>query len=191
MIDAPSFRNGIAFCTVKYAPLMLVSNCSSKRLSGVSASGANFATPAFTNKTSILPNFCDTSAYNRATSLSFATSACTATTPFPIALTASSRVFLLRPEMATRAPSSCRRLAVASPMPLFPPVTSATLPSSLFMSVSSEALDLVVHLLEEKVPLAARLGLGPTLLLRRLVIGHLLVGRGDPEIDVIDPGQHQ
>src|SRR6267378_6573871 len=39
--------------------------------------------------------------------------------------------------MATLAPSSCRRLAVPSPMPLFPPVTTATFPSSLFMSISS------------------------------------------------------
>src|SRR3981189_1166953 len=38
--------------------------------------------------------------------------------------------------MATLAPSSCRRLAVASPMPLFPPVTTATFPSSLFMFIS-------------------------------------------------------
>jgi hypothetical protein len=29
MIDAPSFSNGSAFWSVKYAPLMLVSNCSS------------------------------------------------------------------------------------------------------------------------------------------------------------------
>src|SRR5216684_4837591 len=136
MIDAPSFSNGSAFWSVKYAPLMLMSNCSSYTLSAVSASGANFATPAFTNNTSILPSFCETSAYNLSRSVSFATSACTATTPFPIVLTASSSVFLFRPEMATLAPSSCRRLAVASPMPLFPPVTTATFPSSLFMSVS-------------------------------------------------------
>jgi hypothetical protein len=38
--------------------------------------------------------------------------------------------------MATRAPSSCKRCAVASPMPLFPPVTTATLPSNLFMVLS-------------------------------------------------------
>src|SRR2546425_5264459 len=136
MIEAPSFRNGSAFCMVKYAPLMLMSNCSSYTLSDVSASGANFATPAFTNNTSILPSFCETSAYSLSTSVSLATSACTATTPFPIILTASSSVFLLRPEMATLAPSSCKRLAVASPMPLLPPVTTATFPSSLFISVS-------------------------------------------------------
>src|SRR3989441_1142426 len=102
MIDAPSFSSGSAFWIVKYAPLMLMSNCSSYRLSGVSASGANFATPAFTNSTSIFPSFCETSAYSLSTSASFATSACTASTPLPIVFTASSSVFLLRPAMATR-----------------------------------------------------------------------------------------
>src|SRR5438270_7857111 len=121
---------------VKYAPLMLMSNCSSYVLSDVSASDANFATPAFTNNTSILPSFCETSAYSLSTSARLATSACTASTPFPMVLTASSSVFLLRPVMTTLAPSSCRRFAVASPMPLFPPVTTATFPSSLFMSSS-------------------------------------------------------
>src|SRR5712692_1379681 len=57
IIEAPSFRKGSAFWMVKYAPLILVSNCSSKALSEVSAKGANFAMPAFTNKTSILPSF--------------------------------------------------------------------------------------------------------------------------------------
>ena len=133
MIDAPSFRNGIAFCTVKYAPLMLVSNCSSNRFSGVLASGANFATPAFTNRTSIFPSFFETSEYNLSTSESLDTSAWTATTPLLMVLRASSSVFLFRPEMATRAPSCCRRFAVASPIPLLPPVTTATFPSNRFV----------------------------------------------------------
>src|SRR6266849_6559038 len=115
---------------------MLMSNCSSYTLSDVSASGANFATPAFTNSTSILPNFFETSAYSLSMSASFATSACTANTPLPIVFTASSSVFLLRPAMATRAPSCWRRFADASPMPLLPPVTTATFPSNLFMIVS-------------------------------------------------------
>src|SRR5712664_69292 len=136
MMEAPSFSSGSAFWIVKYAPLMLMSNCSSNKLSDVSANGANFATPAFTNNTSILPNFFETSAYSLSMSASLATSACTASTPLPIVFTASSSVFLLRPAIATRAPSSWRRFAEASPMPLFPPVTTATFPSSLFMIVS-------------------------------------------------------
>src|SRR5216684_2720020 len=136
MIDAPSFSRGSAFWIVKYAPLMLMSNCSSYTLSDVSASGENFATPAFTNNTSILPSFFETSVYSLSMSASLATSVCTASTPLPIVFTASSSVFLLRPAIATRAPSSCNRFAVANPMPLFPPVTTATFPSSLFMSIS-------------------------------------------------------
>ena len=54
-----------------------------------------------------------------------------------------------------------------------------------------QVLELLVHVLEEKVPPAARLGLEATLFLRRFVLGHDLVCRGDPEIDVVDPGQHQ
>jgi len=40
MIGAPSFSNGSAFWIVKYAPLILMSNCSSYTLSDVSASAA-------------------------------------------------------------------------------------------------------------------------------------------------------
>src|ERR1700677_5290043 len=45
--------------------------------------------------------------------------------------------------MATMAPSAARRLAIAAPIPLEPPVTSATLPSSFFdiavpLSISRE-----------------------------------------------------
>ena len=46
----------------------------------------------------------------------------------PIALAASSRVFWSRPEIATLAPSSRNSLAVAKPMPLFPPVIDNRLP---------------------------------------------------------------
>src|SRR5215470_7301232 len=65
------------------------------------------ATPAFTNRTSIFSSF-----------------------------TASSGVFWLRPEMATLAPSLCSRCAVARPIPLFPPVTTATFPSNRFIDTS-------------------------------------------------------
>jgi hypothetical protein len=73
--------------------LILISNCSSYVPSDVSASGANFATPAFTNKTSILPSFCETCAYSLSTSASLATSACTANTPFPMVFAASFQRF--------------------------------------------------------------------------------------------------
>jgi hypothetical protein len=38
--------------------------------------------------------------------------------------------------MTTRAPSSFKRFADASPIPLFPPVMTATFPSNLFMVFS-------------------------------------------------------
>src|SRR4051812_42795202 len=51
--------------------------------------------------------------------------------PWPTSATARSSSACLRPVMKTFAPSEANRLAVASPMPLLPPVTTATLPSSL------------------------------------------------------------
>src|SRR6202051_4169133 len=41
--------------------------------------------------------------------------------------------FSRRPVITTRAPSSTNRLAVANPIPLLPPVMTATLPSSFFI----------------------------------------------------------
>src|SRR5580704_14973825 len=43
--------------------------------------------------------------------------------------------FSRRPVITTCAPSSTKRLAVAKPIPLLPPVMTATLPSSVFMSL--------------------------------------------------------
>jgi hypothetical protein len=45
----------------------------------------------------------------------------------PNVATAASRVPMLRPTMATLAPSATNRFAVANPMPLLPPVMSAAL----------------------------------------------------------------
>src|ERR1700692_1980378 len=43
--------------------------------------------------------------------------------------------FSRRPVITTWAPSSTKRLAVANPIPLLPPVMTATLPSSFFMII--------------------------------------------------------
>src|SRR5262249_55309085 len=51
----------------------------------------------------------------------------------PIRAAASSSSFLRRPVITTCAPSSTKRFAVAKPMPLLPPVTTATFPESLPM----------------------------------------------------------
>ena len=50
----------------------------------------------------------------------------------PICVTASSSSACRRPVMKTWAPSATNRRAVARPMSLLPPVTTATLPSSFF-----------------------------------------------------------
>ena len=50
----------------------------------------------------------------------------------PDLFTASSRTSLRRPVMMTFAPSETKRFAVARPIPLVPPVTSAIFPSSFF-----------------------------------------------------------
>src|SRR6202034_2313376 len=56
---------------------------------------------------------------------------------FPISFTAASSSAWRRPVMKTYAPSATNRRAVARPMPLLPPVTTATLPSNLGMRVTS------------------------------------------------------
>src|SRR5260370_21419291 len=62
--------------------------------------------------------------------------------------------------MATRAPSSCSRFAAASPMPLLPPVTTATFPSSLFMMFSVLYLNLTESCSPAVAPLRRRAAFG-------------------------------
>src|ERR1700751_1245853 len=64
-------------------------------------------------------------------SASFDISARTPLTRAPIVLIAASSPSRLRPVMNTDAPSAAKRLAVARPMPLVPPVTTTTLFSNL------------------------------------------------------------
>ena len=61
----------------------------------------------------------------------FDMSARTPLTRPPIVLTAASSSSWRRPVMNTDAPSAAKRLAVAKPMPLVPPVTTTTLFSNL------------------------------------------------------------
>jgi hypothetical protein len=69
---------------------------------------------------------------NSSQSAGLATSARTASTSPPVADSISSAVFCnntsRRAQMATRAPSSQKRNAVARPIPSLPPVMAATLP---------------------------------------------------------------
>src|SRR5436190_1704290 len=74
-------------------------------------------------------------ANNRSRSARLDTSPCTASTERPTVFAASSRASWRRPVMTTLAPSAANNLAVANPMPLLPPVTSATFPVSFAMTM--------------------------------------------------------
>src|SRR3989442_15243560 len=75
-------------------------------------------------------------AKRRSRSPRFATSPCTLVTFLPISFTAAANSGSRRPVMKTYAPSFTNCLAVARPMPLLPPVMSASFPSSLPMYFS-------------------------------------------------------
>src|ERR1700736_4939670 len=65
----------------------------------------------------------------------FVTSPRTPTAFPPTFFTAASSSSWRRPVMNTNAPSAAKRWAVASPIPLLPPVTTAVLPSSFLLMV--------------------------------------------------------
>ena len=90
--------------------------------------------PALANTTSILPNA--DRAFSTAASIAFTSrkSVCNGSRLGPSAAAASYSVSWFRPAIATFAPSAMNRLAVASPMPLLPPVIKVTLPVSLMMT---------------------------------------------------------
>src|SRR5262249_10282334 len=87
--------------------------------------------PALANTTSTRPCFRFTVSYRRSRSARFETSPRTPMVLPPISLTAASSSACRRPVMTTLAPSATNRLAVARPLPLVPPVTTATFPASL------------------------------------------------------------
>src|SRR5262249_3983490 len=88
---------------------------------------------ALANRTSSLPFWRLISSTRRSRSARFDTSPWIAVTFPPISFAAAARSGARRPVMNTCAPSRANCFAVASPMPLLPPVTSATFPSSLPM----------------------------------------------------------
>jgi hypothetical protein len=93
--------------------------------------------PAFANSASIRPNFRLISSIATAISGTRDTSALITRASGPSSVWATFKVRSLRPVMATRAPSRMNALAVASPMPLLPPVTTATLSLNLPLIVAS------------------------------------------------------
>src|SRR5579871_4437658 len=96
----------------------------------MSPSGAPEATPALAKRMSRCPFVSRTVAKTRSRSEILDTSLTTPCAFRPSCATAASSSPFLRPVTKTNAPSATKRLAVARPMPLLPPVTSATLPSS-------------------------------------------------------------
>src|SRR5277367_1748661 len=89
--------------------------------------------------------------YSRSRSSRSPASPATATALGPICATASASASSRRPVMNTWAPSAAKRRAVASPMPLLPPVITATLPAKASMtSVLEPTGELLVLLLGER-----------------------------------------
>src|SRR5581483_8174081 len=134
--EAPSFNSGSAFCTAKYTPLMFVFTVSLKNCSVTSPNGTNFATPALAKSTSICPTCSRTASNAFSRSDTRVTSAVKPIVPEPTSLAARATASPLRPIRITRAPCAFNSCAAASPMPLFPPVTTATLFASFMISVS-------------------------------------------------------
>src|SRR6266404_2703875 len=131
MIDAPSVSSGRAFWTVNRSPFTLMSKIESKNSSVILPKGEYFATPALANTISSLPFSRLICANRRSRSPVFDTSPSTPVTFLPISFTAAANSGSRRPIMKTYAPSFTNSFAVARPMPLLPPVTSAIFPSSL------------------------------------------------------------
>lgn len=133
MIDAPSLRKGSAYLTVKYDPLKLMLTISANNASSLCSSGANLAMPALTKRMSTVPNLSFAFSNNAVRSFELITSVFTPTAFSPRVWTASSSVLWSRPAMTTLAPLAINSLAVASPIPLLPPVITATSQLNLLM----------------------------------------------------------
>src|SRR5713101_3833443 len=103
----------------------------SKLCSVTSSNGRNSLSPAFTNRPSRCPNSRLIVANIVSRSTSLLTSARTARLPAPSVPLAACSVLSFKPQMATRAPSRSNSCAVASPIPLLPPVIRIFLSASL------------------------------------------------------------
>src|SRR5215471_8687009 len=91
--------------------------------------------PALLTRQSSRPNRVAACSIIALTSASTPTSVRTKTADWPSARAASSPRSRRRPAMTTLAPCSTNKLAVCAPMPLVPPVMTATLPSSVSMAL--------------------------------------------------------
>src|SRR5271167_3596532 len=151
MIRPPSFIIGSAFCTVKNTPRALVSKVRSKCSAVTAPVGAISAKAALAKTMSIFTSRDAIRLYSRSRSCRSPASPGTAIAFGPICATAATNASSRRPVMNTWAPSATKRWAVASPMPLLPPVMTATLPAKAGMtSVLKPAGELLVLLLGER-----------------------------------------
>ena len=131
-IEPPSFILGAAFWTVKNTDLKLSVATASNSSSVTSRKDCGgLSPPAFTTTMSIGPSFAAASANSESRSSIEVTSQGMASARSPRATEAASILRGSRPQTATRAPSARNTRATARPIPLVPPVTTATLPSSL------------------------------------------------------------
>src|SRR5262245_31258912 len=115
------------------APTRLIRSTSAKSAALISVSGARSLTAAELISASTPPSSARAVSTRRRASASVPTSPATASAlppAFLIASTTSANGSGRRPKTTTRAPSDAKSSAVARPMPLPPPVTMATLPSS-------------------------------------------------------------
>jgi hypothetical protein len=117
-------------------PKTLTRNSASRSSGEVSSRSLTWAIPALLMKTSTLPSSLATRSTSPKTASRSETSAAIATDRRPRALTSSatfSAPSALTSLMATSAPSAASRSAMALPIPLAAPVTTATFLSMLLM----------------------------------------------------------
>jgi hypothetical protein len=114
---------------------------SSQNASVTSGNGVNLAMPALMNMaSSLMSRLVRVAARDFAAATSAASLRSATTLPRRVVL-AFSRVCGSRPVMTTRAPSAANACAVASPMPVVPPVTKTVFPSKRFMTISIDGMN--------------------------------------------------
>ncbi len=104
--------------------------------------GPSTATPALLCTTCTAPNEDNAAAASASTDSATETSVQTPTTEWPAAESSDSvlsSASCWTSAMTTRMPCSAKRVATARPMPLAPPVTTATFPSRFFIDMSSRS----------------------------------------------------
>src|SRR5262245_31147860 len=143
MLPCPRSRmRGATVLVSTKAPTRLMRNTSAKSAAEISRRGERSRTAAEFTSTSTPPNSARAAPISRATSASLPTSPLTACAVPPallIAATVSARGSGRRPKITTFAPSLAKSSAVARPMPVPPPATMATLPSSALPIVDAPA----------------------------------------------------